>query len=106
MRRKLLAVILLMAVAAPALAIWPFTSAKTYPLTVTNGTGSGTFKAGAKVSISANPAPAGMQFSAWLSGGPDAWGTRPSDFANPNAASTTFTMPAAPTTVQATYSGQ
>lgn len=106
MRRVLLVVVLLAAVAAPAFAIWPF-SAKTYQLTVVGGvsTGTGVYKSGTHVPITAI-VPAGSNFAAWLSGGPDAWGTRPSDFQNPNAVSTTFTMPSHDALIQATYSGQ
>src|ERR1039457_2108988 len=65
----------------------------TYILTVTGGTGSGTYAAGTVVGISANAAPAGQTFSAWTG----------ASVANPSASSTTLTMPAANTAVTATY---
>jgi formylglycine-generating enzyme required for sulfatase activity len=65
-------------------------------LTVANGTGSGNYAAGTVVSISAAAAPTGSHFTNWTS---TAGGT----FANANAASTTFTMPANATTLTANY---
>jgi alpha-L-fucosidase 2 len=38
----------------------------TYDVTVTNGTGGGSFKAGAQVTIKANAAPAGKRFKGWI----------------------------------------
>ena len=66
----------------------------TYSLTVVNGTGSGTYAAGAIVNISANTAPAGQQFQSWTG----------SAVAVATSAATTLTMPAANTTVTAGYS--
>jgi len=68
----------------------------TYALTVTNGTGGGSYVAGAKATITANAAPAGQVFDKWTGG---SGGT----FANASSASTTFTMPAKAATVTATY---
>jgi hypothetical protein len=68
----------------------------TYILTVTNGTGGGSYASGAVISITANTAPAGKQFKNWTSSG---GGT----FANANSASTTFTMPSNAVTVTANY---
>ncbi len=101
MRRALLLVACL-AVAVPAFAIWPF-SKPSYVLTVVGGSGGGSYKAGTVVPITALSIPPGA-FVAWLSGGPAAWGSRPQDFANPNAVATTFTMPKHAETIQVTYS--
>lgn len=65
----------------------------TYPLKVVNGTGSGNYAAGTVVTIKANNPPAGQAFSKWT-------GAAVQD---PNAATTTITMPAATTTVTANY---
>ncbi len=67
--------------------------AQTYALTVNNGTGSGSYAAGASVSISANAAPAGQTFAQWTG----------ANVANSAAPFTTLSMPAAATTVTATY---
>ena len=71
--------------------------ATTYTLTVTSGTGSGSYTAGIVVNITANAAPAGQVFDAWVvnSGNPA--------IADTNAASTTLTMPASAVAVTATY---
>ena len=67
-----------------------------YRVTVVGGSGGGMFPAGARVSVTANPAPAGQAF--------DRWTTEDGvTFANENAASTTFTMPDKTVTVTATY---
>jgi hypothetical protein len=68
----------------------------THVLTVVNGIGSGAHTAGATVTLTANAAPSGKIFDRWTS---SAGGT----FANASAATTTFTMPAADTTVTANY---
>jgi hypothetical protein len=65
----------------------------TYPLTVVNGAGSGSFAAKASVPISANGAPAGQVFLNWT-------GAQVANLQSPN---TTLIMPAAPTTVTANY---
>ena len=68
-------------------------AAPTYSLTVVNGTGSGNYTAGTPVTITANAAPAGQAFSSWTG----------ATVASSTAPSTTLTMPAANTTVTATY---
>jgi len=67
-----------------------------YILTVTNGTGGGSYEAGAVVSITAGPAPQGQIFDKWIS----ADGV---SFGNAASATTTITMPAKAVTVAATY---
>jgi hypothetical protein len=69
--------------------------ANTYTLTVNSGTGGGNFAAGASVTITANAAPSGKVF--------DKWTATAGTLANANSATTTFTMPAGPATVTATY---
>ena len=64
-----------------------------YKLTVVNGTGSGSYAPGSVVNIKANTPPAGEIFSGWAG----------ATVANPSAASTTLTMPAANVTVSASY---
>ena len=64
-----------------------------YSLTVVNGSGGGTYAAGASVPIAANTAPVGQVFDRWT-------GAAVADAAAP---STTLLMPAAATTVTATY---
>jgi hypothetical protein len=68
----------------------------TYTLTVVNGTGSGSYAAGTVVTITANAAPAGQAFADWTG----------ATVASATSATTTLTMPAATTTVTATYSAQ
>jgi hypothetical protein len=70
--------------------------ATTYTLTVQNGTGSGSYAAGAHVPITANPPADGKMFKNWTT-------SNGGTFANANAASTTFTMPANAVTVTANY---
>ncbi len=65
----------------------------TFPLTVVNGTGGGSFFANATVPITANAAPNGEVFLNWTG----------AVVANPQAPSTTLVMPAAATTVTANY---
>ena len=67
-----------------------------YTLTVTNGTGGGSFEAGANVAITANAPANGKVFDQWTS----ADGVR---FADANSAATTVTMPASDTAVTANY---
>jgi len=64
-----------------------------YTLTVKAGSGSGSYTAGAVVSILANTPPAGEVFQDWSG----------ATVANPTAASTTLTMPASSTTVTANF---
>jgi len=70
--------------------------ATTYLLTVNNGTGGGRYAAGTAVPIAANAPAPGYHFVNWTTadGG---------SFADANAASTTYTMPANPATVTANY---
>lgn len=68
-----------------------------YVLTVSNGSGSGSYTNGAAVAIVANTAPAGQVFDRWVinSGSPL--------IANVSNATTTITMGASPAAVTATY---
>ena len=70
-----------------------------YALNVNNGSGSGSYAAGAKVTISANAPSSGQTFDKWVvnSGSPS--------IANAAASSTTLTMPAGAVTVSAMYKG-
>jgi hypothetical protein len=69
------------------------TAPPTFPLTVVNGMGGGSFAANAIVPITANAAPAGEVFLDWT-------GAVVADSQSP---STTLIMPAGPTTVTANY---
>jgi hypothetical protein len=71
------------------------TAGSTYTLTVVSGTGSGTYAAGTVVTITAYAPSSGDSFAGWTG----------ATVANPNALSTTLTMPASNVTVAATYSG-
>ena len=64
-----------------------------FTLTVTNGSGSGSYVVGAVVSITANAPPAGQKFLNWTG----------STVSNSTAATTTITMPAASAAVTANY---
>jgi len=64
-----------------------------YTLTVNNGSGSGTYSAGAIVNITANAPLSGQAFEDWTGAA----------VADAGAASTTLTMPAANTTITANY---
>lgn len=68
-----------------------------YTVSVSGGSGSGRYPAGAIVSINAYYMGEGQVFDRWTSS------TAGVGFANPNAASTTFTMPASNVSVTATY---
>lgn len=70
-----------------------YTSATTYKLTVVNGTGTGSYAAGSTVTITANAPPQGQSFLNWSG----------ATVNNPNAATTTLTMPASATTVTANF---
>jgi hypothetical protein len=70
-------------------------SSTTYTLTVVSGAGSGGYTAGTVVTITADSPPSGDSFAGWTG----------ATVANPNSPTTTLTMPAANTTVAATYSG-
>jgi len=67
----------------------------TYTLTVNSGTGDGTYTHGQVVAISADAAPSGMAFKEWVG---DTGGV-----ADLYATSTNYTMPAANSTITATY---
>ena len=67
-----------------------------HTLTVTSGTGGGSYEKDTKVNITANALAAGKVFDKWTGGN---GGT----FANANSAATTFTMPDNAATVTATY---
>jgi hypothetical protein len=69
------------------------TAPPTFPLTVVNGTGGGSYAANATVSITANPAPTGQVFLDWTG----------ATVANAQSSSTTLIMPAAATNVTANY---
>lgn len=66
-----------------------------YTLTVNSGSGDGSYEEGVSIPIVADDAPSGNVFDKWTG---DVAGV-----ANINAASTTLTMPAAHTTITATY---
>ncbi len=68
-----------------------------FKLTVQNGTGSGTYAAGATVSITANAAPTGQSFKNWTSSSNDF------NIANSTSSVTTITMPAHDLTITANY---
>ncbi len=71
----------------------PVAPPATFTLSVVNGTGSGTYAAGATVSISANAPPSGQVFVNWTG----------ASVQNAAASSTSLTMPAANTTVTANF---
>lgn len=71
--------------------------AKKYTVSVSGGSGSGSYPAGAVVAINAYFMGDGQAFDKWTSS------TAGIGFANPNASSTTFTMPASNVAVTATY---
>lgn len=66
-----------------------------YPITVTNGTGSGTYTNGSSVAITANTPPVNQKFDRWVG--------NTNSVANIYAASTILLMPATTVTVSATY---
>jgi len=68
-----------------------------YAVTVTNGTGTANYIAGATVTITADKALAGQQFKNWTTASAGV------TFADTNRASTTFTMPANTVTVAANF---
>lgn len=68
-----------------------------YTVSVSGGSGSGSYPAGAVVTINAYFMGEGQIFDRWTSS------TAGVGFANPNASSTTFTMPASNVAVTATY---
>lgn len=70
---------------------------KKYTVSVSGGSGSGSYEAGAIVAVNAYFMGDGQSFDKWTSS------TAGVGFANPNASSTTFTMPAANVAITATY---
>jgi len=68
-------------------------------VTVNNGTGGGTYRAGSRVDISAFPAPAGQVFDRWT-GTTEVFGT---GALAPSLNRLVFTVPATPVTLAATY---
>ena len=68
-----------------------------YTVSVSGGSGSGSYPAGAIVAINAYFLGDGQNFDKWTTS------TAGVGFANPNASSTTFTMPAANVAITATY---
>jgi len=71
--------------------------ALSYPLTVTNGTGSGDYRTGTTVTITAATPEAGQRFTNWTVAGDGV------TFTNAAAATTTFTMPGNAVAVSANY---
>ena len=69
---------------------------QTYTLTVSGGTGGGSYAEGARAAITADAAPEGKTFDKWTSSGGGS-------FADAASASTIFTMPANDVTVTASY---
>ena len=68
----------------------------TYKLTVSGGTGSGSYAAGTSVTVTATAAPEGKQFKGWASSG--------IVLGSPNSESVSFIMPATAVILKATYS--
>ena len=75
------------------LQLWRTNSANAYSLTVSNGTGGGSFGAGSIVTLTANSAPSGALFAGWTG----------ATVASPSAATTSFIMPANNATVLALF---
>ncbi|MDR1705234.1 MAG: hypothetical protein LBS19_11205 [Clostridiales bacterium] len=80
----------------------PFTAVATYKdklytATISCGMGGGSYKEGAEVAITANPAPDGKQFDRWTSAGGAI------NFSNPMNDNASFTMPARNVTINAAY---
>jgi hypothetical protein len=72
-----------------------YSALPTFDVIVTNGSGDGSYYAGAQVNINAAPPPAGQQFAGW---------TGNVTFDNTSSPTTSFTMPSSPVMVTATYS--
>lgn len=83
--------------ASPTPTATPTAETRKYTVSVSGGSGSGSYAAGQVVSINAYFMGEGQVFDKWTSS------TAGVGFANPNASSTTFTMPAANVAVTATY---
>ena len=75
---------------------WTVNTTNTYTVTVNSGAGGGSYAANTTVSIMANAAPSGKVFDKWTT-------SDGVSFANANATTTTFTMPAKNVSVTATY---
>ena len=75
------------------LQLWRTNSANAYSLTVSNGTGGGSFGAGSIVTLAANAAPSGTAFAGWTG----------ATVASPNASPTSFIMPTTNATVIALF---
>ena len=74
-----------------------FNSVPTQMLTVTNGSGSGNYPSGTQVTVSANTAASGQQFTGWTGD--------VSILANPAAATTTAMIPSSSVWIRASYAG-
>jgi trimeric autotransporter adhesin len=72
---------------------------QTYRLTVIGGSGQGSYPAGVGVLVTTGDPPAGLVFAGWTADP----GEYAANLANPNAESTTFTMPANAVTLDFTY---
>ena len=83
--------------ASPTPTATPEDEVRKYTVSVSGGSGSGSYPAGAIVAVNAYYMGEGQVFDKWTSS------TAGVGFANPNASSTTFTMPAANVAVTATY---
>ena len=70
-----------------------------YGLTVTGGTGSGSYRSGEKVAITASDVSDTQHFAYWE----ESTGTYSGNFDNPSDPNTSFTMPACPITINAVY---
>lgn len=66
--------------------VWEKPAVADVVLTVTNGTGAGTYKSGQSITVTANAAPAGLSFVGWK-------GTAVAYLADAKASSTTLTVP-------------
>lgn len=83
--------------ASPTATPEPGSDVKKYTVSVSGGSGSGSYAAGAIVAVNAYYMGEGQVFDKWTSS------TAGVGFSNPNATSATFTMPAANVAITATY---
>ncbi len=83
--------------ASAATVVANYTESTKYALTVTDGSGSGSYASGTKVTITANTPPAGKVFDKWTTTETDL------NLGSTTASSTTLTMAAHTATVVATY---
>lgn len=83
--------------ASPTATPVPGSDVKKYTVSVSGGSGSGSYAAGAIVAVNAYYMGEGQVFDKWTSS------TAGVGFSNPNATSATFTMPAANVAITATY---